>query len=115
MHELSIALSLLEVAEEEAGRHGGARVRALHLKLGALSGVVKEALAGAYELARAGSPCAEAELVIEEVPAVAYCPACAAERTLEALPLLCCPVCGAPTPQVLRGRDLELVALEIES
>jgi Zn finger protein HypA/HybF involved in hydrogenase expression len=25
-----------------------------------------------------------------------------------------CPVCGVPTPQVLRGRELEIVALEIE-
>src|SRR5262249_47743925 len=113
MHELSIALSLLELAQEEAARQGGARVTALHLKLGPLSGVVKEALVGAYELARAGSPCAEAELVIEEVPVAVYCPACAMERTLAALGPLCCPVCGAPTPQVVRGRELDLVALEI--
>jgi hydrogenase nickel incorporation protein HypA/HybF len=115
MHELSIALSLLEVAEEEAARRGDARVLALHLKLGPLSGVVKEALLGAYELAREGSACAHAELVIEDVPVVAYCPACAVERTLAALAQMCCPVCGTPTPQVVRGRELELVALEVES
>ena len=43
MHELSIALSILDLAAEEAGRRGG-RVVAVHLKLGPLSGVVKEAL-----------------------------------------------------------------------
>jgi hydrogenase nickel incorporation protein HypA/HybF len=115
MHELSIALSLLEAAEEEAARHGGARVAALHLKLGPLCGVVKEALLSAYELARESSPLSGAELVIEEVPVVAYCGACAAERTLESLPELRCPACGSPTPQVLRGGELELFALEIES
>jgi len=46
---------------------------------------------------------------------VAYCPACAAERALPSVQELCCPVCGSPTPQIVRGRELEVVALEIES
>ena len=113
MHELSIALSILDVAEEEAERHGG-RVVAVRLRLGALSGVVKEALVSAYDLAREGTPLAQAELVVEEVPLAAYCPACAAERTL-ASQELCCPACGGPTAEVVTGRELEVVALEIET
>ncbi len=113
MHELSIALSILDVAEEEAGRHGG-RVVGVRLRLGTLSGVVKEALVSAYDLAREGTPLAQAELVVEEVPLVVYCPACAAEQTLPAQELRC-PACGGPTAKVVRGRELEVVALEIES
>jgi hydrogenase nickel incorporation protein HypA/HybF len=113
MHELSIALSILDMASEEAGRRGG-RVVAVHLRLGRLSGVVRAALASAYDLAREGTPLARAELHIEEVPVVAWCPACATERT-PAFPELICPACGAPTPEVRRGRELEVVALEIES
>jgi Zn finger protein HypA/HybF involved in hydrogenase expression len=45
MHELSIAMSIVEIAEEEADQRGGARVSAVHLKLGALAGVVKDAAA----------------------------------------------------------------------
>ena len=114
MHELSIAMSILELAEEEAGRHGGAVV-AVHLKLGPLSGVVLEALRSSYELAREGSSLAASELVIEEVPVMAYCPACAADRELASVSPLCCPACGTPTPQIIRGRELEVVALEIAS
>ncbi len=113
MHELSIALSILDLAAEEAERRGG-RVVAVHLKLGPLSGVVKAALASAYDLAREGTPLAGAELVVEEVPVVAWCPACAAERA-PSFPLLCCPTCGTPTPDVRSGRELEVVALEIET
>jgi hydrogenase nickel incorporation protein HypA/HybF len=102
------------VAAEEAGRHGG-RVAAVHLKLGPLSGVVKEALISAYDLAREGTPLGQADLIIEEIPVVVYCPACAAERTPAALPELSCPECGGPTPEVVRGRELEVVALEIAS
>ena len=114
MHELSIALSIVDLAAEEAERQAG-RVVAVHLKLGPLSGVVKDALVSAYGLARAGTALGAAELVVEEVPVVAYCPACAAERALPSVQELCCPVCASPTPQIVRGRELEVVALEIES
>ena len=114
MHELSVALSILDLAAEEAERHGG-RVAAIHLRLGRLSGVVGEALRSAYELAREGTPLERAELVIAETPLAAWCPACAAERTLASPQALCCPDCGTPTPEVVSGRELEVVALEIES
>ena len=114
MHELSIALSLLDLVAEEADRRGG-HVVAVHLKLGPLSGVVKEALVLAYDLAREGTPFAGAELVVQESPLVAYCRSCAAERTLASVQELCCPACGAPTPDVVSGRELEVVALEIET
>jgi hydrogenase nickel incorporation protein HypA/HybF len=113
MHELSIAMGIVDVATEEAQRRN-ARVTAVHLKVGQLSGVVAEALSAAFELARESTPLAEAVLVIDEVPVAAYCPACAAERTVS-FPYLNCPVCGTPTPDVIRGRELEVTALEIES
>lgn len=113
MHELSIAMSVVEIAAEEAERRSG-RVAAVHLKVGALAGVVADALRSAFELARESTPLAGAELVIEEVPVVAFCAACAAERAVE-FPLLICPVCRGPTPEVVRGRELEVTALELES
>jgi hydrogenase nickel incorporation protein HypA/HybF len=113
MHELSIALSILDLVAEEAEQHDG-RVAAVHLKLGPLSGVAKEALVSAYHLAREDTPYSRAELVVEDVPVVVHCAACAAERVLPSVQELRCPVCGAPTPAVVRGRELEVVALEIE-
>jgi hydrogenase nickel incorporation protein HypA/HybF len=112
MHELSIALSLLDLVAEESGRHGG-RVAVVHLRLGPLSGVVGEALVSAYELAREGTPLAGAELAIETVPVAAYCPACAEEVEPPSIWELRCPACGAATPEIVRGRELEVVALEI--
>ena len=66
LHELSIAMSMIDIASEEAARHVGARVTALHLKLGALSGVVKEALNFSYEIACQGTALEGSQLVIEE-------------------------------------------------
>ena len=113
MHELSIALSILDMAAEEAGKHGG-RIVAVHLKLGPLSGVVARALTSAYELAREGTPLEDAMLVIEEVPIVAYCTSCDMEHTPDAFDLRC-PGCGEPSRTIRGGRELEVVALEMAS
>ncbi|MGH9839779.1 MAG: hydrogenase maturation nickel metallochaperone HypA [Blastocatellia bacterium] len=115
MHELSIAMSMVEMATEESARRGGAQVTALHFKLGQLSGVVKEALLFSWQVACEGTPLAGSRLMIEDVPVAVYCPACRAERMLASIQHFFCPVCGAATPEVVRGRELEVVALEIES
>jgi len=115
MHELSIAVSIIELAEQEARRRGGVRVNAVHLKLGPLSGVVKEALHFSYAVSCEGTMLEGSELVIEEGLAVIYCNRCEAERSLSSIQAFFCPVCGAATPKVLRGQELELVAMEIES
>jgi hydrogenase nickel incorporation protein HypA/HybF len=114
MHELSIAISMVAIATEESVRLGGVQISALHLKLGQLSGVVKEALLFSYDMACEGTPLAGSRLVIEEVPVVVYCQACEIERTLDSVQYFCCPDCGTPTPQVVQGKELEIVALEIE-
>lgn len=114
MHELSIALSLIDMAAEEAARRGGARVCAIHLRLGHLSGVVREALLFSYGVACEGTSLEGSRLVIEEVPVVVYCPTCCAETSLASIQMFCCAVCGTPTPDVVRGKELEVVGLEIE-
>jgi hydrogenase nickel incorporation protein HypA/HybF len=114
MHELSIALSITDMAAEEAERQGGGRVVAVHLRLGPLSGVVKEALLSAYELAREGSAVETSRLIIEEVPLRIFCTTCDAER-VAFIQEMCCPVCGAAPARIVSGREMEVVALEIES
>ena len=114
MHELSIAMSMIEMATEEAAKRGGVQVNAVHLKLGPLSGVVKEALLFSYEVACQGTPLEGSQLLIEDVPVVVYCPTCQAERTPVSLQQFCCSDCDTPTPQVLQGKELEVVALEIQ-
>src|SRR5580658_1153999 len=114
MHELSIALSILELVEEESERRGGVQVSAVHLKLGALSGVVKEALLGSFELACEDTSLKGARLVIEELPVLIFCTGCGARRPISSIQLFCCVDCGTPSGDVVQGKELEVVALEIE-
>jgi hydrogenase nickel incorporation protein HypA/HybF len=114
MHELSIALSILEGVEEEMERHNGARLEAIHVRIGALSGIVKESLLSAYELAREQTPFAQTRMIFEEVPVVVFCATCKAERPVRSLQQFSCAECDTPATEVLRGRELELAALELE-
>jgi hydrogenase nickel incorporation protein HypA/HybF len=113
VHELSIAMSIVDMATEEAERRG-ARVNAVHLKLGLLSGVVPDALLSSYEMACCDTPLKGSRLVIEEVPIVVYCSRCQVQRTLSSMQWFCCPECGTPTGDVLQGKELEVVGLEIQ-
>ena len=113
MHELSIAMSIVDAATEQAAKMGNVRVVSIHLKLGPLSGVIKEALLSAFEMAREGTPFQETRLVIEEMPVIAFCTKCQTERTIESIQEMRCPVCGTVSPDVRGGRELEISAMDV--
>ena len=112
MHELSIAMSIVDMAQEEAELREVA-IDAIHLELGALSGVVAEALRFSYEMACSGTPLEGSRLVIKEVPIEAYCPACKMARIVSSTQWFCCPECGTPTPEIIHGKELVITALEV--
>jgi hydrogenase nickel incorporation protein HypA/HybF len=113
LHELSVALSLLEGIEETASRDGIARVLAVHLRIGALSGIAPDALRFSWELATAGTVAAQSALRIEDVPVAVWCEHCDEERKPRVASGLTCPVCGTVCPTIVRGRELQLVAMEV--
>lgn len=114
MHELSIAMSLVEMATERAAE-ANARVVAVHIRVGAMAGVVRDALLFSYDVVCRDTPLEGSRLVVEDVPVVVFCPACGEERRAEPDLWLRCAVCGTATPDVRQGRELELYALELES
>jgi hydrogenase nickel incorporation protein HypA/HybF len=113
MHELSIAVSLVEAAEEEAAKHGATCVSAVYLRLGPLSGVEKESLLFSYSLAAEGTPLQGSRLLIEDSPVMVFCTACQTRRPIRSLQSFCCAICDTPATDVVQGRELEVVALEI--
>lgn len=113
MHELSIATAIVEQADETARAHGSRAVSAVNVRVGQLSGVVPAALEFAFEVARDGTALASAQLVIEEVTAVAYCAPCAREFLVGMPPFFWCPICDRPTEGLRSGRELEITGLEL--
>lgn len=114
MHELSIAISLVESAQEELEKLGSPQALAVHLQLGPLSGVVRDALEFSYEIACQNTPLTGTRLIIEEIPVLVDCPACGKPREIVSMQDFRCSVCGASGGKVVQGRELRLAALEIE-
>ena len=115
MHELSIARGLVDVACEAlvACESPPGRVRSVLVRIGALSGVVAEALEFCYGLSVEGTPLAGSRLKVEEQPVVVFCPRCLENRILEDYSRFRCPICNTPTPELIQGRELELISLEL--
>jgi hydrogenase nickel incorporation protein HypA/HybF len=88
-------------------------VEAVHLRLGVFSGVDRDALLFAYELACEGSPLAGSRLVIETIPLVIYCECCGKTRNPPSVYELSCPECGKPGQKIVTGREIEVASLEV--
>jgi len=94
-------MSIVETAQEEAERRG-VQVTAVHLRLGALSGVVKDALFFSYQIACQDTPLAGSRLIVEDLPVIVFCPRCQAKRTLSSVQCFECPECRMPTGDIAR-------------
>jgi len=105
--------SALELALDQARGAGASRVCAIRLRIGALSGVVPEALEFAFEALTPGTPAEGARLDIEPVAARFWCDACS--REFQAQDFLAeCPTCRVPSAKLRAGRELEVASLEVE-
>src|SRR5689334_4100828 len=112
MHELSIALNIVDRALEESRARGNARVEAVFLRIGLLSGVDVDALRFAFGIACEEPQVSGCRLEISQVPVSMDCPNCGAERRTVSVQQLCCSECGTPALELVHGRELELHAME---
>lgn len=112
MHELSLMHSLCEQVLKESQLQDAERVSCIRLRVGTLAGVDPQALRFAAEVVFAGTCAEAAQLEIEAVPAAFWCRSCCLEfEAADGISL--CPICGAISAQLLRGRELTLVSLEL--
>jgi hydrogenase nickel incorporation protein HypA/HybF len=113
MHELSIAVSMIDQIIQESESRGGLDVEVVHLKLGIFSGVDKDALLFSYELACEGTQLQGSRLSVQIVPLVIYCPICQQNRTPPSIYQVCCPECQTVAQGIVSGREIEIASLEV--
>jgi len=104
--------SALDLAEDKARAAGATKIHRIRLRVGAMSGIVPDALRFAYEGLRGDTLAAEADLEIEEIPAICWCPACEKEFAVAEL-WFECPDCHQACGQLRHGKELELTSMEI--
>lgn len=108
MHEMAITQSVVDaVCEHAAGR----RVRSVKVRVGELCAVVPDSMQFCFELATQGTVADGALLDLDVQPGKARCRSCEQCFELHDLILLC--PCGSADVEVLSGRDLRILSMEV--
>ncbi len=114
MHELGLLRGVVAAVSRAVDEADARAVRTVCLKVGSAAGVVREALEGSWQLACLDTPVFGAELQIDWVAASVWCRNCQADQPIDEFWALTCPVCGAITPDMPKGREFEVAWVELE-
>ena len=101
------------VAHENRGLNPHIEDIARRLALEGFVAFAPDALTFSWELAAADTVAAGSRLDIETVPLAVRCSACGDESTPPVATGLACTKCGSGPTRIVRGRELELVAMEV--
>ena len=113
MHEMSIALSVIEAVLDKAREEGGGKVTGIELVVGRLAGVQVESLRFCFDAATRDTLAEGAELIIEEREGRGRCEACGAEFPVTSY-YAKCPACGAFRVRIESGEELAVRSFTIE-
>ncbi len=113
MHELSIAQSILDIVREAVPAvEDLARLRAVKVRVGRLSGVLPDALAFCFGALVADTALAAARIAIEEVQIEIECASCHTRSAVETL-AFACPACAGRDVRLVAGTELAVAELEL--
>lgn len=112
MHEMSVALSMMELVSENARVNNAKKISRINVVVGNRSGVVADSLRFYFDALKEDTIAGSAELSIEETTATARCAAC--DRVVELGQYdFTCPVCGGAVA-ANGGDELSVRSIEIE-
>jgi hydrogenase nickel incorporation protein HypA/HybF len=114
MHELGIAENILDIVRQSVADGRSSAVRSVRLRVGPFAGVVPDSLKFCFAALTDGTDLAKAELRIEQTPLAASCRDCGNESEVKNFTFLC-PACGSGNLELVSGKELEVVEIEIES
>jgi hydrogenase nickel incorporation protein HypA/HybF len=113
MHELSIALSIVELAEEEALKADASVISKVEIEIGTMAGIETDALLFAWDSVTQGTIAQQSELVINSIQAEAHCLVCGKDFPVENF-FVQCPDCGSYRYQFTKGKELRIRSLLVD-
>ena len=113
MHEMSIAMNLVDLAVQTARQNDAKKINSMILELGSLAGVVREALEFCFEAACRGTMAEGAKLKIINIHAQAQCDQCGHQFNCDQIATPC-PKCGQFVFDIQGGRELKLKSVNVD-
>jgi len=113
MHEMSLALNIVELAEQAARDADATRITAIEIDVGEIAGVMLDALEFSLSVATRSTLAEEAKLTLHLIPGSAKCKDCG--RTFHISERWAvCPLCGGLSFDILAGKELTIKSIDIE-
>jgi len=112
MHELGIAENILDIVRRSIPGERVSAVKSIKLRVGPFAGVVTDSLKFCFDAISDDSGMANAILQIEQTPLTASCRDCGGKSGCENLVFIC-PACGGGNLEIVSGKELEVVEIEI--
>ncbi len=105
--------NLIEVVKSAAEAEGGGKVKAVHLKIGRMSGVNAESLRFAFDILSEGTAIEGGRLEIEMIPLKIHCGGCSGDFNPQQFTMTC-PSCGSRDMAIVSGREMEVDYILLE-
>ena len=111
MHEYSVALNIVEIAERTAKIHNLSHIEGIDLDIGLLSGIQTDSLRFVWSAAVKNSLLENAKMRIRPIPGKGECLICGCEFDIQQLydP---CPNCDSFRTEIKEGKELRIRSLE---
>ncbi len=113
MHEMSIAMSIIELATSKAQAAGAQKINHIEVEVGTLSGVLVDSLVFCFEAAAKNTAADGAKIEVIEVAAMGRCVSCNHEFLAGSLAEPC-PKCGEYLVNITGGRELKVLSLTVD-
>ena len=113
MHELSIAMGIIDIAHQEAAKAGVGHFDGIELVIGELSGVEMASFDFAWQQAIKGTVLEHAALEIIRPPGNAKCLECGHPFAVSQIYDLC-PVCQSHFKEIISGKELRVKSLSLD-
>lgn len=113
MHELSLAINIVEICEQTALQNNASVITSLTLDVGKLSGVVMEALETAMESAITNTIMQNATIHYNLIQGMAQCAECGNKFDVVEI-YEECPVCNSYKSSIIAGKELTVSSIDIE-
>ena len=113
MHEMSIATSIVEIAEGEARKANAKIITEVEMDIGTISGIELDALNFAFMALKPKTMLKDAEIKINIIQAKSICEDCNHEFETENVYTLC-PKCDSYKTTVLQGKEMKVKSILVD-
>lgn len=113
MHEMSIAMNIIDIATEYAEKEKVLKVHEIEIEVGKLSGVEIDALTFALKTATLGTILENSKTQIVLLDGLANCLDCGQDIKIENL-YTSCPNCGGYKLNIIAGKNLRIKSLSVD-